>query len=169
VELIPVGLGKGDGSYLLIVRIFPSVHGEELMEDRLVDSGRIKKAVDSLYTTYLPKGASPWCYLRYAPSHPLLSSQNEVADISLEIDPTKVDVNVSPTKSEVHFLNQDEMIDAIVGAIQVVLAGANTSRSFAVQVSSSSSSIHKIGGWRLTIRRCSPGPLGLRRRLLMIL
>ena len=68
----------------------------------------------------------------------------EVVDISLEIDPTKVDVNVSPTKSEVHFLNQDEMIDAIVGAIQVVLAGANTSRSFTVQVSPSSR-ILKLG------------------------
>jgi DNA mismatch repair protein MLH1 len=74
------------------------------------------------------------------------SRQSEVADISLEIDPTKVDVNVSPTKSEVHFLNQDEMIDAIVGAIQVVLAGANTSRSFTVQVSPSPSSIPKKGG-----------------------
>ena len=69
-----------------------------------------------------------------------------LADPSLEIDPTKVDVNVSPTKSEVHFLNQDEMIDAIVGAIQVVLAGANTCRSFTVQVSSSLPSILRIGG-----------------------
>jgi len=141
VGLIPAGPGKGVGSFLSIVRPSHSDHEHQLMDDRLVDSGRIKKAVDSLYTTYLPKGASPWCYLRYAPSHPLLSSrQSEVADISLEIDPTKVDVNVSPTKSEVHFLNQDEMIDAIVGAIQVVLAGANTSRSFTVQVSPSLSS-----------------------------
>lgn len=46
-----------------------------------------------------------------------------------------MDVNVSPTKSEVHFLNEDEMIEAVVGAVQAVLAGANTSRSFTVQVS----------------------------------
>jgi hypothetical protein len=66
VELIQVGLGKGDGSSSSIVRLSPSE--VRLTTDRLVDSGRIKKAVDSLYTTYLPKGASPWCYLRYVPS-----------------------------------------------------------------------------------------------------
>ena len=32
--------------------------------DRLVDSSKIKKALESLYTTYLAKGASPWMYLR---------------------------------------------------------------------------------------------------------
>lgn len=62
--LIPVGLGKGDGSFSLIVRPSHSDYEHLLMEDRFVDSGRIKKAVESLYTTYLPKGASPWCYLR---------------------------------------------------------------------------------------------------------
>ncbi|WWC71688.1 uncharacterized protein I206_105646 [Kwoniella pini CBS 10737] len=85
------------------------------INNRLVESSRIKKAIDALYTAYLPKGASPWAYL------------------SLELDPAKIDVNVHPTKSEVHFLNEDEMIDGIVGIVQAALAGANTSRSFSVQ------------------------------------
>ncbi|WWC90838.1 uncharacterized protein L201_005775 [Kwoniella dendrophila CBS 6074] len=85
------------------------------INNRLVDSTKIKKAIDSLYTAYLPKGASPWVYL------------------SLDIDPAKIDVNVHPTKSEVHFLNEDEMIDALVGVIQTALSGANVSRSFSVQ------------------------------------
>ncbi|KAK4687504.1 DNA mismatch repair protein MLH1, partial [Tremellales sp. Uapishka_1] len=83
---------------------------------RLVDSSKIKKAIDGLYTAYLPKGSSPFVYL------------------SLEIDPAKVDVNVHPTKSEVHFLNEDEMVEAVVGVISTALSGANVSRSFSVQV-----------------------------------
>ena len=43
-------------------------------------------------------------------------------------------MNVHPTKSDVHFLNEDEMIEAIVGAVQHTLATANVSRSFSVQV-----------------------------------
>ena len=39
--------------------------GIDIPLDRLVDSSKIKKAIDSLYTAYLPKGASPWVYLRY--------------------------------------------------------------------------------------------------------
>lgn len=88
----------------------------ELTPDRLVDSSKIKKAIDGLYTTYLPKGASPFVYL------------------ALELDPKNVDVNVHPTKSEVHFLHEDEVIDAVVGAVEKVLSGANASRSFTVQV-----------------------------------
>lgn len=49
------------------------------------------------------------------------------------MDPAKIDVNVSPSKAEVHFLNEDEMIQAVVSAVHDVLKGANTSRSFTVQ------------------------------------
>nr|ODN86354.1 DNA mismatch repair protein MLH1 [Cryptococcus depauperatus CBS 7841] len=110
------------------------------INNRLVDSNKIRKAIELHYTAYLPKGASPWVYL------------------SLDIDPAKIDVNVHPTKSQVHFLNEDEMIDAIMTVVSATLAGANVSRSFSVQtllpgaptperltpsVSSSSSSIFR--------------------------
>ncbi|CAK9779590.1 DNA mismatch repair protein MutL [Cutaneotrichosporon oleaginosum] len=85
------------------------------INNRLVDSSKIKKAIDGLYTTYLPKGASPFVYL------------------ALELDPANVDVNVHPTKSEVHFLHEDEVVEAVVAAVEKTLAGANTSRTFTVQ------------------------------------
>ncbi|OWT39120.1 DNA mismatch repair protein MLH1 [Cryptococcus neoformans Bt1] len=85
------------------------------INNRLVNSNKLKKAVEGHYTSYLPKGASPWAYL------------------SLQIDPAKIDVNVHPTKSEVRFLNEDEIVDAVVQAVQTVLEGANLSRSFTVQ------------------------------------
>ncbi|ORX38673.1 hypothetical protein BD324DRAFT_621908 [Kockovaella imperatae] len=85
------------------------------INNRLVDSTKLKKALESLYTAFLAKGSSPWIYL------------------SLEIDPAKVDVNVHPTKSDVHFLSEDEIIEGIVGAVQQALSGANTSRTFSVQ------------------------------------
>ena len=33
--------------------------------DRLVDSSKMRKALESLYTAYLPKGAYPFIYIRY--------------------------------------------------------------------------------------------------------
>ncbi|KAG8696856.1 DNA mismatch repair protein [Ceratobasidium sp. 395] len=50
---------------------------------RLVDSRRIQRGIEAVYTAILPKGAHPFVYL------------------SLEIDPKHVDVNVHPTKREV--------------------------------------------------------------------
>lgn len=35
------------------------------MLDRLVESGRMKKAFEAVYTSILPKGTSPFIYLRY--------------------------------------------------------------------------------------------------------
>ncbi|RYP13702.1 hypothetical protein DL767_010606 [Monosporascus sp. MG133] len=82
---------------------------------RSVESSHIKKALEQTYTTFLPKSGHPFVYL------------------SLEIDPQRVDVNVHPTKREVNFLNEDEIIQAICENIRVKLAAVDTSRTFMTQ------------------------------------
>ncbi|KAF6809781.1 DNA mismatch repair protein MutL [Colletotrichum sojae] len=82
---------------------------------RSVESASIKKALDQLYATFLPKGGRPFIYL------------------SLEIDPSRVDVNVHPTKREVHFLNEDDIIKSICEHIRSKLAEVDASRTFMTQ------------------------------------
>lgn len=82
---------------------------------RSVDSTNIRKAIEQTYSTFLPKGGHPFTYL------------------SLEIDPHRVDVNVHPTKREVNFLNEDEIVEKICGDIRVKLANVDTSRTFMTQ------------------------------------
>ncbi|KAJ4368210.1 DNA mismatch repair protein Mlh1 [Neocucurbitaria cava] len=82
---------------------------------RSVESPVIKKSVEQTYATFLPKGGHPFFYL------------------SLEIEPQRVDVNVHPTKKEVHFLNEDEIIAVICDAIRDGLGKVDTSRSFMTQ------------------------------------
>ncbi|KAF9433331.1 DNA mismatch repair protein, partial [Entomortierella beljakovae] len=82
---------------------------------RSVDSPAIRKAIESVYSAYLPKNSHPWVYL------------------SLEMDPRNVDVNVHPTKREVHFINEEEIIGKICDAVQDRLGDANVSRNFLTQ------------------------------------
>ncbi|KAF2497078.1 putative DNA mismatch repair protein Mlh1 [Lophium mytilinum] len=82
---------------------------------RSVESSNIKKAVEQTYATFLPKGGHPFIYL------------------SLEIDPHRVDVNVHPTKREVNFLNEDEIIEIICDEIRTSLGKVDTSRAFMTQ------------------------------------
>ncbi|KAH8083337.1 DNA mismatch repair protein MutL [Cristinia sonorae] len=82
---------------------------------RLVESTQIKKALETVYTGILPKGTSPFIYL------------------SLQLDPRTVDVNVHPTKREVHFLDEDAIIESICDKIQQSLVAQSQSRSFEYQ------------------------------------
>uniref|UniRef100_A0A8D8LTQ8 DNA mismatch repair protein Mlh1 n=1 Tax=Cacopsylla melanoneura TaxID=428564 RepID=A0A8D8LTQ8_9HEMI len=82
---------------------------------RLVDSLAIKRMIEQVYSLYLPKGSFPFVYL------------------SLCMDPKNVDVNVHPTKHEVHFLHEDTIIERVQSMLEKTLLGSNTSRVFYTQ------------------------------------
>lgn len=82
---------------------------------RAVDSSAIKKGIEQTYAMFLPKGGKPFVYL------------------SLEIEPARVDVNVHPTKREVNFLNEEEIVELICDEIRAKLGKVDTSRTFMTQ------------------------------------
>lgn len=83
---------------------------------RLVDSKTLKKAIfDELYQTLLPNNVQPFVYM------------------SLEMDPTNLDVNVSPTKHEVNFLNEDSIVGKIKEAVEDRLLGTTETKKLYTQ------------------------------------
>ncbi|KAF3133973.1 DNA mismatch repair protein [Orbilia oligospora] len=82
---------------------------------RCVESTAIRKSLESVYSAFLPKGGHPYIYA------------------TIEIEPHRIDVNVHPTKREVNFLHEDEIIERISDAVQEKLAAVDTSRSFMTQ------------------------------------
>uniref|UniRef100_S4R697 DNA mismatch repair protein MLH1 n=1 Tax=Petromyzon marinus TaxID=7757 RepID=S4R697_PETMA len=79
---------------------------------RLVDSTALRKAIEMVYAAYLPKNSHPFLY------------------ISLELAPQNVDVNVHPTKHEVHFLHEDSITEAVQQHVESKLLGSNSSRTY---------------------------------------
>lgn len=66
--------------------------------------------MDEVYRDYLPSQSYPFVYL------------------SLKIDPSHVDVNVHPTKREVHFLHEEQIVNEISSAFEKALSETNSSR-----------------------------------------
>ncbi|ODV84641.1 hypothetical protein CANARDRAFT_200946 [[Candida] arabinofermentans NRRL YB-2248] len=85
------------------------------INNRLVSHDPLKRAINQVYTNYLPRGHKAFVYL------------------ALEINPKNVDVNVHPTKREVRFLNEDEIIEHIVKQIEITLSQLDSTRSFMTQ------------------------------------
>ncbi|PVU98008.1 hypothetical protein BB559_001835 [Furculomyces boomerangus] len=84
------------------------------INNRLVENNAIKTSIEQLYTIF-PKSPKPFIYL------------------NLYIRPQYVDVNVHPTKKEVHFLHQDQIINEIVNSLQDILMSENQSQTLPLQ------------------------------------
>lgn len=78
------------------------------INDRLVDCNPLKKAIDLVYGNVLMKSCHPFVYL------------------SIGIDSNNIDVNIHPTKSEVRFLNEQQICEKIVELIEGKLSERDT-------------------------------------------
>ena len=105
---------------------------------RAVESSAIKQAIQRTYATFLPKGGHPFIYL------------------SMDIEPQRVDVNVHPTKREVNFLNEDEIIEVINATICTQLSKVDTSRTFMTQSLLPGTNIPTISSSNLASRTTQP-------------
>jgi DNA mismatch repair protein MLH1 len=72
----------------------------------------LKTAIKQIYEPYLPKKTYPFVY------------------ISVKMDPKKIDVNVHPTKEQVGFVRESDIVADIQGEIRQKLQGGNDSRVF---------------------------------------
>jgi len=82
---------------------------------RLIECTAIKRVIDSIYSEILPKHSHPFIYL------------------SFQMLPQNIDVNVHPTKKEVHFMYEDKVLEAIYISVKSQLQSANDSRVFYTQ------------------------------------
>ncbi|CCH59753.1 hypothetical protein TBLA_0B09360 [Henningerozyma blattae CBS 6284] len=83
------------------------------INNRLITCDPLRRSLTQVYSGFLPKGNKHFIYL------------------SLVIDPRNVDVNIHPTKREVRFLYQDEIIEKISLYLNGQLSKMDSSRSFA--------------------------------------
>lgn len=85
------------------------------INDRLVESPCLKKAVESAYIDVLPRGTKPFCYL------------------SLTLPGPHVDVNIHPTKREVAILHEEELCRLLAHTTRDLLWSTASSRTFYTQ------------------------------------
>ncbi len=77
------------------------------VNSRLIKHKRINYFIEAAYNTLLPKDKYPACFLK------------------IEIDPSLVDVNVHPAKTEVRFQNEDSVLNEVKRSVYSALNANN--------------------------------------------
>lgn len=98
-----------------LLKYIPKNQTEHILYFFLFILAVLKNAIDQVYGTFLPKGNHPFVYM------------------NLLIESNNVDVNVHPTKHEVHFLYENEIIEQIRQAFETQLVGSNETRDLYTQ------------------------------------
>ena len=84
---------------------------------RLVECSQLKRAIEIAYQSVLPSS----------------SREKPFVFLSMKLPFKDVDVNVHPTKREVHFLHQEEIVERVQTALEKALVKSNSARTFTVQ------------------------------------
>ena len=84
---------------------------------RLVECSALKRAIETAYQSVLPSS----------------SREKPFVFLSMKLPFKDVDVNVHPTKREVHFMHQEEIVERVQTALEKALVKSNAARTFTVQ------------------------------------
>lgn len=105
------------------------------INDRYVQCPPLKRALLPCYAELLPRNHHPFMYL------------------SLDLNPKLIDVNVHPTKEQVHFLHQDFIINLLVKQVQAEICSYNRCRTFITSAPLTGSICRSTGSARLPVEK----------------
>ncbi|XP_019441033.1 PREDICTED: DNA mismatch repair protein MLH1 isoform X2 [Lupinus angustifolius] len=109
------------------------------INDRLVEWSALKRAIEIVYATTLPKASKPFVY------------------ISIVLPPENIDVNVHPTKREVSVLNQEAIIEQIQSVVESRLRSSDEARTFQEQTGRQSSLSQNNTSKEVNLSPTTPG------------